>query len=576
MTKMGMDNQTMEKKSVSISHSPYYEVVQGSTSYPALETDGQVNIANAVTIRLADDVPDQVMVPIVLRFTEGNRTHDHIISIVANAPKISINPNFQYSYSGFPSTHIQAEGTTMITFSVQNTGHATSHPLQAHMTLKAPFVTVKPSQQTQSGLEPGRQTSLTLTAIAKENEITNTWLQSHTAIQYGAYLSTLDTIVQYGCVFEGFETDTPSIQLSNHSASPWEYDDTDAFDGERCFKVSNITGTTTLILGTPGDIDFPSTISFFYKNKTADTLDLTYRDPISNYLTTTPLVGNDAWQYMEIPVKEGKQAVFTLKIKDPNGTGNYAKIDNICFPSRCNPVAYAGDTLISCGNTPIEITTAYAYHCQSVSWTTSGDGTFENANNAITTYIPGNQDIINGTATLTLRAINNDVTHTHSTPLILGDIPTSYIAGDLQVNLSANPVSHYSVPAINGASYQWSILPANAGDILEEGNEALITWNTTEEIPLVILSVTIENECASKTIRKNLLLSGYSIPEWEASTPAVVYLYNILGELICTFNTTHSDIDHIDIPRDIHLPSSIYILKLNTPNGSISKKILIP
>ncbi|MBP5796788.1 MAG: hypothetical protein J6W26_00740 [Bacteroidales bacterium] len=558
-----------------LNDSPYYEVVEGNASYPAVDIDSHVALTDALTFRLAENVPDQTNVPLMVRFTDGGRSHEHTVTIVVTAPNITINPDFDYSCSGFPSTHISANGTTKITLSVKNTGHSKSQPLQAFMNLKAPFVTASPSQPTAVGLEPGEQTNLIVTTVANENEGSNTWLQSQTEIRYGSYRSTLDNIVQFGCIFEGFETSAPAVQMSNHSTTSWFYDDTDAVEGERCFAVNNITGTSTLMMGTNGDINIPSAMSLFYKNKTADTLNVIYRDPNGSSQLTVPLIGNDSWQYLEIPVQVNKQARFSLKINDSNGIGNYAKIDNVCFPSRFNPVACAGDILVSCGSTPVDITTAYAYNCQSVLWTTSGDGTFEPEDAVMTTYTPGNQDVVNGTVLLTLRASNNNAMHEHSTPLLLGNIPSTNIQGEEMVNLSLNPVSHYSILPIDGASYQWSLIPAKAGDIQKNGNEVNIVWNTTEEVAFALLTVTIENECASRTLRKNVLLSGYSIPEWDASIPAEAYLYNLLGELICTFNTTHSDIDKIMIPRDIHLPSSIYILKLNTPNGSISKKILI-
>ena len=565
-----------EGGSILLCDAPYYEVIQGNASYPSLESDGNASIPNAISLKLSEDVPDQTVVKILLRFTDGGRSHDLSLPIVANAPVISIAPVYQYASSGLPSHHIKANGTTNITLSVKNDGHSKSQPLQAFMNLKAPFVSTTPSQMTTTGLEPGGQTNLTVTATANEDENSNTWLQSQAEIRHGSYRSTLDNLLQFGCIFEGFETNTPVVSMSNHSATRWDYDDTDAVEGEHCFSVNDITGTSTLMMGTNGDINIPSAISLFYKNKTADTLNVIYHDPNGSSQLTIPLIGSDAWQYLEIPVQESKQARFSLKINDANGTGNYAKIDNVCFPSKFNPVACAGDILVSCGSSPVDITTAYAYNCQSVLWTTSGDGTFEPADAVTTTYIPRDQDVANGTVLLTLHATNNDVTQEHTTPLLLGDLPSTSIQGEETVNLSLNPVSHYSVLPIDGASYQWSLIPAKAGDIVENAHEADIVWNTTEEISLALLTVTIENECASKTFRKNVLLSGYSLPEWDASLPAEAYLYNILGELICTFNTTHSEIDKILIPRDIHLPSSIYILKLNTPNGSISKKILIP
>lgn len=558
-----------------LDNSPYYEVLQGSASYSQIALDGHISMENALTFRLADDVPDQTDVKLVFQFTDGGHNHEHTEHIIANAPLISIDPEYRYSYSGLPSNHIKTDRETQITLSVKNTGHSTSQNIWADMTLKAPFVTVRPTQL-QEGLAPGDQTDITLTAVPKENGATNTWLQSHLEIHHGAYISAIDTMVQYGSVFEGFESDVASIQISNNSTVPWTYDDTDAFEGERCFVARNMTNTTSLSLATSWKLDFPSSVSFYCKNKAEDTLYLSYRNPETNVNTTLPLVGDDLWHYYVIPIQKDKTALLTLRIRDPYGTGNYAKIDNLCFPPQLVPVVFAGDTLITCGNTPVEITTAYAYNCSSVFWTTNGDGTFESLDTVATVYIPGNQDLINNKVDLTLHAATSNDTLAHTTSLYFGEIPFEHIEGLSTVNISINPVSHYSVGAVNDASYQWALTPSQAGEIFAEDNEAEIAWNTAEEVSQVLLSVTIENDCDTKTIQKNVVLSGFSIPEWDDLMPAEAVLYNILGEHICTFHSPHSNIDDIRIPQDIKLPSGIYILKLNTPQASKSKKIIIP
>lgn len=66
------------------------------------------------------------------------------------------------------------------------------------------------------------------------------------------------------------------------------------------------------------------------------------------------------------------------------------------------PVVNAGNNISVCNTDPVSITGASAQNYSSVSWTTSGSGTFTNPNNVNVTYIPSSGDVLNGSVILTL------------------------------------------------------------------------------------------------------------------------------------------------------------------------------
>lgn len=70
--------------------------------------------------------------------------------------------------------------------------------------------------------------------------------------------------------------------------------------------------------------------------------------------------------------------------------------------SPCPIMFSAGPDATIC-NDDIFITTGFNYTPVMSMWQSSGDGIFENSNDPITMYIPGEQDILNGTVTLTLK-----------------------------------------------------------------------------------------------------------------------------------------------------------------------------
>ncbi|MBR5651558.1 MAG: hypothetical protein IKW93_05015, partial [Bacteroidales bacterium] len=59
-----------------------------------------------------------------------------------------------------------------------------------------------------------------------------------------------------------------------------------------------------------------------------------------------------------------------------------------------------------CENNVVELS-AVTHFCDNIVWTTSGDGTFSDNSNPVTTYTPGTLDIVNGTVILTIYGYNS-------------------------------------------------------------------------------------------------------------------------------------------------------------------------
>jgi gliding motility-associated-like protein len=68
------------------------------------------------------------------------------------------------------------------------------------------------------------------------------------------------------------------------------------------------------------------------------------------------------------------------------------------------PTAFAGNTVNSCSGSAVSLTGATAQNFSTLHWTSSGDGTFDDATILKTSYTPGPSDIVAGESVLTLTA----------------------------------------------------------------------------------------------------------------------------------------------------------------------------
>jgi hypothetical protein len=250
-----------------------------------------------------------------------------------------------------------------------------------------------------------------------------------------------------------------------------------------------------------------------------------------------------------------------------------------------------------CEDNPIELFGAYAYDCDSILWATDGDGYFDNDTIANPVYHPENQDLTNGSVTLTLTAYGNDTIVSSTVARFVNEIHLGDILGDSIVNKYSNQVSHYSIENQEDIHYLWQLDPAIAGSIYPHGNEVDILWNLNEGDADVILSVMADNGCSVEPVTKSISLIGYSTLEWHATSfelfpnptdgkvnlvidetlrgKAVIEVYNLLGERMMTKKIgklQQGETLSLDLSR---LISGLYIIKLSSENGSCSKKVSV-
>lgn len=571
--------------------SPYIEILQGTTRYPQLGANATYKIENAFRIKVANDVPDQTAIQLMVRFNENENAHEDHINTVANAPVITIDPEFwPKTAEGEPSTHISTEGRSSIVFSVKNTGHSAIDLLQAHLDIKAPFVEVENIPQ-HEGLLPNEVCMLAFELNTAPNDIAGAWLQTNLDVQYGAQHIYVDTIIQYGGIFENFETDTLNQQClwSNIGSHPWAYCSDDAYEGQRCMISTASTSASSILLtrlkNSPGH---SCKLSFRYKTSPGEGIDFGYG--------TTNYFSSEEWSYAET-FYDGSATNFRWKFTLSNQEGEQAKLDDLCFPPTHTVIAHAGNDLISCGESPVTLGKAYAYDCDSIRWTTDGDGHFESDTFINATYIPGSQDIANGLVTLTLQAFGDSPMSSTMNIQFIDGITIGSIDGDSIVNKYEHPICQYSVETQPGVNYVWTLEPANAGYIYGNGSVINLAWNLHESDMEALLTVKAENGCDVEPVTKAINLIGYAVPEQPMTDfslfpnptddkvnlvisgtlqgKAVIEVYNLLGErmLVQTARQLHQgETVSLDLSKTV---PGLYIIKLSSEKGCCSKKVSV-
>lgn len=95
---------------------------------------------------------------------------------------------------------------------------------------------------------------------------------------------------------------------------------------------------------------------------------------------------------------------LTLSVNGVGNCSSYTTTDEMVLYINPLPVANAGSAAMVCAGSSLIINDATASNYSTLSWITSGSGTFANNGTLTPTYIPSNADITAGSVTLTLRA----------------------------------------------------------------------------------------------------------------------------------------------------------------------------
>ncbi len=143
---------------------------------------------------------------------------------------------------------------------------------------------------------------------------------------------------------------------------------------------------------------------------------------------------------------------------------NENKSDDMIIIISTPPTAYSADDTNTCEGESISINSAIATNYSSLMWSTSGDGLFSDASVINPSYTPGEQDIANGSATLTLlaKATGSCEDATDEFVLSIFNMPTAEISGEdmmcegssaeLQINLTG--IAPWSLVFSDGNNYE--------------------------------------------------------------------------------------------------------------------------
>jgi hypothetical protein len=240
---------------------------------------------------------------------------------------------------------------------------------------------------------------------------------------------------------------------------------------------------------------------------------------------------------------------------------------------------------------------------ESILWTSSGTGTFDDPTILEPVYTPSAEDITNGMVELIITVENSEGTADDELMLTIMDTPAAPDVpnGPDYIDLMIISASDYTVASVPDASeYTWQIDPLEAGTISGHTTTGNVQWNMSY-LGTATISVKASNECGESdysegyqvtvdnTTAIHELVDGMDMRIYpnpsngtfvldlnsEESQRLDIKVFNTIGDIVFSesgiqFNGKYNKT--LDLSN---LSEGMYFLQINTQNRLLTKKLIV-
>ena len=391
--------------------SEYITITNGTAQFESMTPNALQSVANAFSFTVAENVPDNTTNRFTITVTNGNDTYVSSLTMKAFAPVFKLGGMTITEVNGDGNGRLDAGETAKLSFPIENKGHADAASTFATLQMLSPYITLEESTVNFDDFNVGdTQTAVFDIAISEDTPIGYACPLVLSVVS-GLYNFQNDYVAKVGLIVEDFETGQFGEGWTNDANKPWHIVREDAYEGQYCVRSGAIgnNGTTTLIL--VHEAGSNDTISFYYKVSSENGWDKLHFF-IDNQ-EKNDWSGSIGWTKASYLVSEGRHTYKWTYTKDGSQSSgsDCAWIDYVSLPAARVMAGTAGNDVTVCEGNDAQIV-GYAIHYDNLQWTTSGDGTFDDATIPMPIYTPGLQDIANHQATLTLTINGHDETIT--------------------------------------------------------------------------------------------------------------------------------------------------------------------
>ena len=462
--------------------SPWVSISDNGENFGNFEVGELKTIEAAFTITADAAIPDGLSIPFILTATDAvDSTFTSSFMIEAHSPAlqaagISINDG-----AGNQNGRLDPGETATLSITTFNPGDYSALATSALLTTPSQYITITNPQADLGDIQPGL-----LNAVTAQFEIQvapETPVGHAASFNYTATSGLLSTTKQYtmpvGLILEDWESGSfGNFDWTFSGSANWSIATDQVFEGENSSKSGLIIDNQTSEMNVAYNVMNIDSISFYFKVSSEASYDY-----LKFYIDNSLLgqwAGEVDWTRAAYPVNPGEHTFRWVYSKDVSLSvgSDAAWVDFIVFPVPLQTTAYAGPDAGSCEGASL-LLNGNATNYVSVAWTSSGDGTFDNAASVSTFYTPGAADIASGSAVLTFTVTGPEAQVMTDNMTLSIVAPASLEAGDDMVACSNAEIVLNAV-ANGNTAFLWST--SGTGTFSDAGSPASTYLPSPEDI----------------------------------------------------------------------------------------------
>lgn len=393
MTLKNVGSENMEAFTATVStESLDITLINNTADYNSLAPNETQTLENAFTMKVGEDVSDNTNNIFTVTVVNGENSYVSTFGMRAYAPVFKVNDMSITEIEGNGNGRLDAGETAQLNFTFENKGHADAARTYAYVDMLSPYITFEEDE-------------IIFETVAADETLTATYnitISEETPMGYTCPINfrvisnnngdVKDFTVKVGLTIEDFETGELSEGWNNDLQNPWRIVSENPYEGIYCVRSGSISNNGNTQLSLRHEAGSDDEISFYYKVSSEANYDKMhfYIDGVEKGTWS----GTVDWTQATYPVSAGTHTYKWSYTKDTsvsNGS-DCCWIDYISLPSPKVMAGTAGPDVNTCVGNDAQII-GYAIYHDNLTWTTAGDGTFNDATIATPLYTPGPQDL---------------------------------------------------------------------------------------------------------------------------------------------------------------------------------------
>lgn len=432
------------------SDSPYVSITDNNESYGTMIPDQITMINNAFAFTVSNDVPNNTPITFNLLITGDEATWETSFNLTALAPEFTIGNYTVSDPLGNGNGRLDPGENADIIVSFSNTG--LSHALNALGTLafNSSYITVNSSTYEVASVDAGQTVNATFNIAVNSGAPIGQAVDFNFSVAAGSYQAQKSFTAKIGIILEDFETGTfDAFEWAFDGNQPWAINTTSPYEGTYAVKSGEIIDSQSSQMILQYEVSANDSISFYRKVSSESGYDY-MRFYIDN-VKVGEWAGTIGWSKVAYPVSAGLRTFKWEYMKDytVSSGDDCAWVDYITFPPALSTSGWAGNNTAICAGETIQLEGTATYY-NSISWSTSGTGTFSNNSILNPVYTPSEADNIAGNIELKLTVVGNTTTIESSMILTIHQAPevfageNGFACSGSEFELTQSSASNYS------------------------------------------------------------------------------------------------------------------------------------